>query len=55
MLACVCADAGARLRLLRAIADGLAVSCSALEAAAAGGQVHEGTENNSMPHDRAIW
>lgn len=56
MLACVCADAGTQLRLLRALADGLIVSCGALKAAAAAAGVDDnGSDNCSVPHDRAVW
>jgi hypothetical protein len=52
MLACVCADADAQLRLLRALVAGLAGDCNA---DAAGKHIDEATENCTLPHDRAVW
>ena len=52
MLACVCADADTRLRLLRAVVGALATQCIDLNVDP---QVEEYTEDSRVPHYHAVW
>jgi hypothetical protein len=52
MLACVCADADTRLRLLRAIVGALAAQCIDL---LIDPQVEEYTEDSRVAHYHAVW
>jgi hypothetical protein len=53
MLACVCAEADERARLLRALVGGLTGGRNAREAS--GGHVDGAIDNCSLPQDRAVW